>query len=112
MGLILSYKTAVGADIVGKCIFYTNVGYIDIYLLISKLNQHEFLLFVSDGSVNFHNMTFGWILNTPEREHLAAVNGLSSGRGSLLQLEADGMLSASLFYAILREFFDNEIIRA
>ena len=91
-----------GTDIVGKCIFLTNDGYIDTYLLISNLNKHEFLLFVSNGSVDFHNMAFGWVLNIPEREQLSAANGLSSGIGSLLQLEGDGMLSASLFCAILR----------
>ena len=101
-----------GTDIVGKCIFYTNDGYIDVYLLISKLNQHEFLLFVSDGSVNFHDMAFGWILSTPKRERLVAANGPSSGRGSSLRSDADGMLSASLFCAILREFCNNEILKA
>ena len=101
-----------GTDTVGKCIFYTNDGYIDIYLLILKLNKHEFLLFVSDGSVNFHEMAFGWILSTPKRERLVAANGPSSGRWSQLRSEADGMLSASLFCAILREFFNNEIIKA
>lgn len=57
-------------------------------------------------------MVFGWILNTPEGECLATANHLSSGRRSLLQSEADRMMSASLFCAILREFCDNEIIRA
>ena len=57
-------------------------------------------------------MAFGWILSTLEREQLAAAKGPISGRGSLLQSEADGMLSASLFCAILREFCNNKIIRA
>ena len=92
--------------------FYTNDGYIDIYLLISKLNEHDFLLFVSDGSVDFHDMAFEWILSTPKGERLVAANGPSSGRGSSLRSEADGMLSASLFCAILREFCDNETIKA
>ena len=76
------------------------------------MNKHDFLLFVSDGSVDFHDMAFGWILSTPKGEQLAATNGPSSGRGSSLQSEADGMLSASLFCAILREFCDNETIKA
>jgi len=76
------------------------------------LNKHDFLLFVSDGSVDFHDMAFGWILSTPKRERLVAANGPSSGRGSSLRSEADGMLSASLFFAILEEFCDNEMIKA
>ena len=75
--------------LLGNVFFYTNDGYIDIYLLISKLNKHDFLLFVSDGSVDFHDMAFGWILSTPKGERLVAANGPSSGRGSSLQSEAD-----------------------
>ena len=37
-------------------------------------------------------MAFRWILTTQEGKQAAAANDPSSGRGSLLQSEADGML--------------------
>jgi hypothetical protein len=39
-------------------------------------------LSVSDGSVKFHEMSFGWILATPTGKRLAAAAGPCNGRGN------------------------------
>ena len=84
-------------------------------MYVHILQIYEFVLLsilISNGLVDFHDMAFGWILGTPKVERLTATYGLCSERESSFQFKADGMLSASLFCAILRKFYDNKIIRA
>ena len=60
------------------------------------------LVAVSDGSVrNTHEMSFGWVLATANGKHLAQSYGRCDGRGSSLRAEAVGMLSISLFIALM-----------
>ena len=57
---------------------------------------------MSDGSVqNTHEMSFGWVLATANGKHLARSYGGCDGRGSSLRAEAVGMLSISLFIALM-----------
>ena len=65
-------------------------------LLLSKVKTHEYLLIISDGSVDFHNIVFGWIMSTPNGEHLAVAYVPSSRRGTSLHSEVEGMLSSPL----------------
>ena len=68
-------------------------------------NIDRYLIAVSDGSVkHMHQMSFGWILSTAGGVHLATSYGECDGRGSLLQAKAVGMLSISLFIALLATY--------
>ena len=67
-------------------------------------NVHGHLLAVSDGSVLFHNMSFGWILATPSGLRLVGAAGPCNGRGNSLRAEGAGMLSVTLFIAILTKY--------
>ena len=60
------------------------------------------LVAVSDGSVRHtHQMSFGWVLATADGKHLARSYGGCDRRGSSLRAEAVGMLSISLFMALM-----------
>ena len=51
-----------------------------------------------------HQMSFGWVLSTAGGVHLATSYGGCDGRGSLLQAEAVGILSISLFIALIAKY--------
>ena len=69
------------------------------------LKAHDkdgYLIAVSDGSVKHtHQMSFGWVLSTAGGLHLAKSYGGCDGRGSSLGAEAVGMLSISIFIALM-----------
>ena len=48
-------------------------------------------------------MTFGWIMSTPDGGRVDRCAGHCYGRESFLQAEATGMLSASVFMAMIRQ---------
>ena len=48
-----------------------------------------------------HQMNFGWVLSTARELHLAKSFGGCDGKYSLLQTEAVGMLSISIFIALM-----------
>ena len=65
-------------------------------------NKDGYLIAVSDGSVkHMHQMSFELVLSTAGGVHLATSYGGCDGRGISLQAEAVGMLSISLFIALL-----------
>ena len=65
-------------------------------------DKDGYLVAVSDGSVRHtHQMSFGWVLATADNKHLARLCGGCDGRGSSLRAEAVGMLSISLFMALM-----------
>ena len=67
-------------------------------------DKEGYLIAVSDGSVQHtHQMSFGWVLATADGVHLAKSCGGCDGRGSSLQAEAVGMLSISIFIALIAE---------
>jgi hypothetical protein len=45
--------------------FFSDDGYSNLWEIVHELEEHGYLLAVSDGSVKFHDMSFGWILATP-----------------------------------------------
>ena len=51
-----------------------------------------------------HQMSFGWVLSTAGGVHLATSYGGCDGRDSLLRAEAVGMLSISIFIALLEKY--------
>ena len=70
--------------------------------MLAAHDKDGYLVAVLDGSVkHMHQMSFGWVLSTANRLHLAKSFGGCDGRDSLLQAEAVGMLSISIFIALM-----------
>ena len=68
-------------------------------------NEDGYLIAVSDGSVkHIHQMNFGWVLSMAGGVHLATSYGGCDDRGSSLRAEAVGMLSISIFIALLAKY--------
>jgi hypothetical protein len=66
------------------------------------------VLAVSDGSVKFHDMSFGWVLATPTGKRLAPAAGPCNGRGNSLRTEGAGMLSVTMFIALIKHYLKKE----
>ena len=49
-------------------------------------------------------MTFGWVMSTPGGHRLAKAAGHCQGRENSLRPEATGMLSATVFIALLQQY--------
>ena len=69
--------------------------------IISLHNRFGRLLTVSDGSVKFHNMSFGWILATPDGTIIAYGAGPCNGRGNSLRSEGAGMLAVTVLISLI-----------
>ena len=54
------------------------------FAICKECEKHDRLLAVSDGSVIFHNMSYGWVVATPNGKILAWSAGPCNGRGSSL----------------------------
>ena len=80
------------------------IRYSHISDIVDYIAKEEYLIVVSDGSVRQNHMTFGWLLSTPAGTRIAEGSGPCNGRPSSLRSEAAGMLSASLFIAMIQEF--------
>ena len=78
----------------------------DFYELIAEHNKHGYLICASDGSVKFHNMSFGWVLATPEGKRLVGSKGPCRGRGNSLRAEGAGMLSGTMLIALMVQFLN------
>ena len=76
-------------------------------------DQYKLLLTVSDGSVIFHNMSFGWVLATPKGDVIIEGAGPCRGRGNSLRSEGAGMLTVTVFISLVLEFTrkDNATLR-
>ena len=72
------------------------------------LRAHDndgYLVAVSDRSVRHtHQMSFGLVLATADGVHLVRSCGGCDGRGSSLRAEAVGMLSISIFIALMTKY--------
>jgi hypothetical protein len=87
--------------------FYTtDDGRPDLYEILADHDKHGHLLSVSDGSVIFHDMSFGWVIATPDGKRLVGAKGPCNGRGNSLRSEAAGMLSATMFISILCNYLN------
>jgi hypothetical protein len=91
--------------------FFLDVGYLNLWGIIYETEKHGYLLAVSDGSVKFHDMTFGWILATPTGKRLAAAAGPCNGRDNSLQSGGVGMLSINMFIALMKQYLEIESIK-
>jgi hypothetical protein len=92
-------------ELLTKTEFYTTMdGRPDFCELIAEHDKHEHLLCVSDGSVKFHNMSFGWVLATPEGKRLVGSKGPCKGRRNSLRAEGAGMLSLTMLITLMVQF--------
>jgi hypothetical protein len=82
--------------------FFSDDGYSNLWEIVHELEEHGHLLAVSDGSVKFHDMSFGLILATPTGKRLAAASGPCNGRGNSLRAEGAGMLPVTMFIALIK----------
>jgi hypothetical protein len=89
--------------------FYTDDGHQNIDEILILHDKFGHLLSVSDGSVMFHNMSFGWIIATPDGRRVAAGCGPCEGRGNSLRSEGAGMLAATLFMALISHHMNHKI---
>ena len=70
--------------------------------MLAAHDKDGYLVAVLDGLVKYmHQMSSGWVLLTAKGLHLAKSFGGCEGRGSSLQVEAVGMLSISIFVALM-----------
>jgi hypothetical protein len=91
--------------------FYTtDDGRPDFFELIHEHDQHGHLISVSDGSVIFHDMSFGWVIATPDGKRLVGSKGPCNGRGNSLRAEGAGLLSVTMFLAIMAQYLEIEQI--
>ena len=74
--------------------------------IIYMLEIHGYLIAVSDGSGKDFAMIFGWVVCTPDQIRLAKPAEPCSGRVNSLRHEAAGMLSVSVFFALLKTYFE------
>jgi hypothetical protein len=72
--------------------FFLDEWYSNLWEIVHELEEHGYLLAVSDGS--------GWILATPTGKKLAATGGPCNDRGNSLRAEGAGMLSVTIVYCI------------
>jgi hypothetical protein len=84
--------------------FFSDDGYSNLWEIVHELEEHGHLLAVSDGSVKFHDMSFGWILPIPTGKRLAAGAGPCNGRGV-------GMLSVTMFIALIKHYLKIETMK-
>jgi hypothetical protein len=82
--------------------FFSDDGYSNLWEIVHELEEHGCLLAVSDESVQFHDMSFGWILAKPTGKRLAAAAGPCNGRGNSLRAEGAGMLSVTMFISLVK----------
>ena len=75
-----------------------------INAVIEELASNPYLLMISDGSGKAKAMTFEWVMCTPGGNRLAQAAGHCQGRKSSLRAEATGMLSATIFIALLQQY--------
>ena len=91
--------------------FFSEDGYSNLWEIAAATEKHGHLLAVSDGSVKAHDMSFGWILSTPTGHRLAAAAGPCNGRGNSLRAEGAGMLSVTMFIALMTKYLDLEHLK-
>ena len=80
-----------------------HVDYNRLTDVITAIEESEHMIIVSDGSGKDFKITFGWIMSTPDGARVARCAGHSYRQESSLRAEATGMLSASVFIAMIRQ---------
>ncbi|OEU11291.1 hypothetical protein FRACYDRAFT_246405 [Fragilariopsis cylindrus CCMP1102] len=89
--------------------FFTDDGYPDFYQILAEHDRHGHLICVSDGSVIFHDMSFGWVLASTSSKRLVDAKGPCRGRGNSLRSEGVGMLSATMLVSIISQYLNTEL---
>ena len=84
--------------------------YFNPFEIIELHEKHGHIITVSDGSVIFHNMSFGWILVTPDGKILATGAGPCRGRGNSLRDEGAGMLAVTVLISLILTFTSSSSI--
>ena len=83
-----------------ECVTFEHID-----IVTADIENSPHLLLISDRSGKAKSMvTFGWVLSTPGEHRLVQVAGHCQGRESSLRAEATGMLSATLFIALLQQY--------
>jgi len=97
-------------DLLAYIHFYTTSEGTPLTLtkVIEAHTKHGYILQVSDGSVMTHNMSFGWVIATPEGDRLIGAKGPCRGRGNSLRAEGAGMLSATMFLSLITKYLKIE----
>ena len=87
-------------------LLYTNMEEgVTLVQILMEHDEAEGLLIVSDGSVRYHNMSFGWVLSNPKtRKILVTGSGPGYGKGCSLRAEAYGMLAAITYVHLVCKY--------
>ena len=71
--------------------------------VLAAHNKEGYLVAISDGSVkNLYQIRFGWVFVSAKGQYSAKSFGECDGRGNSLRLIAVGMLSISIFVALIK----------
>lgn len=76
--------------------------------ICNKCERNDGLLVISDRSVIFHNMSYDWVVATPNEKILAWSTGPCNGRGNSLQTEGVAMLSVTVFFTLIVAYTKNK----
>ena len=60
-------------------------GFSSPFAIVEECKKHDALLAVSDGSVILHNMSYGWVVATPDGKILAWSAGPCNEQGNSLR---------------------------
>ena len=78
-------------------------GDLSLFAICKEFEKHDGLLAVLDGSVIFHNMSYDWVVATPDGRILVWSVVLCNRGGNSLRAEGVGMLSVTVFFALTME---------
>ena len=84
-------------------------GFSSPFAIVEECEKHDALLAVSDGLVILHNMSYGWVVATPDGKIFAWSAGPCNGRGNSLRAEGVRMLSVTVFFALIKEYTGRNI---
>ena len=87
-------------------LLYTNLEEgITIVQILLEHDAADGLLVVSDGSVRYHNMVFGWVLSDLKTQKILATGSCPGyGKGCSLQAETYGMLAVITYVRLICKF--------
>ena len=72
--------------------------------------MNNVLLAILDGSIIIPNMSYGWVVATQNGKILAWYAGLYNNKGNSFCTEGVGMLSATVFFALISEYTNNQLL--
>ena len=81
-------------------------GFPNPFAIMNYFDKEWHFITVSDGSVIFHNMSFGWVLASPDVTLWAQEAGQCAGCGNLLRSEGAGMLAVTVFMSLVNKEYN------